>query len=221
MKLLGFTQIIKAHVFGISTLSSSSNIYNCFGTVDIQNKFRSEINTHHLTHNEPMQESVWNEINRKFVKECQLSTYGNQTTGNYQTINKTTKINRFRADMSSYLMTVEHTGIDETTIDDIINRTKTMIRPTSYYSILLMEDNYSGIEYHWCVIPNNYHMFDTSRYIWEPCYANHGPKKGTQSGWKSKFVNISFNRSPKVLFHFELTDVRKYILASVKIKRID
>ena len=203
-------------------ICNKNNIYYCLKSPQITENFINEITGFHLIHNNPITESTWEYINTNIIKSTYKLTYyanGQHLSGkdltfnNWNISNKTCKCKNNNISVSSYRLTkvcdIKNYGISQNIINEINNRNKSF----EYYSILLRKELNNTITYYWCIVPEDYYIFNINKYNLIYKYN----KQNKVIGWQSKYYTIIFSMSSQLWFNFKFNDIKKYIVQSIDI----
>lgn len=186
----------------------------------VSTKFEEEISGYHLINDNPIKESLWEEINCNIVSDtCKVDYSGNSNHksgidtqfNNYKISNKTAKVlKNGKISISSYRLTSVCSDKNIGNSQDIINEIKNRDNNFDYYSILLRkeEKDTKYITYIWCMIPKSLNIFNMDAKNLEIKYG----KNKKKVGWKSKYYDITFSMSSQLWFHFHIDDITKFII---------
>ena len=211
-------------------LCVNNNIYSSFKNPSIRTNFEKELIGYHIINNEPLKESVWEEINRNIVSSHHIITegaHGNHLSGkdnkfdNWKISNKTSKMGAHnKISISSYRLSSvcdkDECGNMDTIMDEINKRDASF----DYYSILIRDElNETLYDYHWYIIPKDYYVFNVEKFTWDKKIGKQGKNKGKQTGWTSKYKDITFSMSSQLWFYFTKEDISKYLIHNVVIDK--
>ena len=202
----------------------------------ISDNFVKCVNGYHLINDDPIKETMWEDINAQVLTESgivvDLQSNGSHKPGADLTCsfgglsNKSTQyeLDKKSFKVSSYRLTTVCSDKMPGNIEDIIaeiNRRKNF----KYYSIIVRNEESAEIQYDWYLIPSDCPQFDPSFYKWTPKFGKQGKNKGVVVGWETNTINgssmaISFSMSSQLWIKITITDeMKKNKIAGSKVKK--
>ncbi len=197
--------------------------------------FSKAIKGYHLLHDEPVKESMWEDINAEILTTsgCDVSSKssGSHKSGKDITCslgtfsNKSAKygIGGNNFSISSYRLTTVCSDKTPGKIEDIkaeINKRKNF----THYSIIVREEVGDEILYEWYLIPCDYPVFNPDSYEWEHTLGKTGKNKDAITGWNTNLLNgsmmkITFSMSSQLWITVIVTeDMAQFVIGSCRVK---
>jgi hypothetical protein len=191
---------------------------------EVKKRFKQEILGYHMINSNPVKESVWEDINANIVSDhCVITeqALGNHLSGidmkfnNWRISNKTAKISGNRIRLSSYRLTSVCNNRNIGCKDDIVDEIERRDGTFDYYSLLLRSESNNILTYNWYVVPNDILIFDAGAHGWE--YKLKKDDGTTVTGWKSKYMDITFSMSSQLWYRFDESDIEDYKILDVEV----
>ena len=207
--------------------SCNDSLFNKLKQENVSQKFQKEVQGYHLLCEAPVKEALWEEINKNVAScVCNVTDQakGNHASGvdmqfdNCGISMKSAKLDKTKISISSYRLTTvcsdKNPGEPVEILKEINNRDSSF----QYYSILLRQELKDDIlQYHWCFIPKSSPLFKIVETDFKPKIGKTGKNKGTQVGWETKYMSISFSMSSQLWIHFTFDDIKQYIISSITV----
>lgn len=209
------------------------HINDKYELIDIN--FKKCVKGYHLINQSCINQSIWEDINALIFSSLGIEIYftsnGSHSSGMDinssigKISNKSAKYskNKKSIDISSYRLTTvcnaRKCGNSQEIIQEINKR-----KNFDYYSCIVRDESKNGyISYDWLLIPSNYMFLEPYNYIWEPTIGKIGKNKDIQIGWNTNVINgcnmsIVFSMSSQLWIHLNMTEIKKFIIASVTVK---
>jgi hypothetical protein len=200
----------------------------------ISDNFVKCVNGYHLVNNDPIKETMWEDINAQVLTESgidvKLQSNGSHKPGADLTCllgglsNKSTQyeVDKKSFKVSSYRLTTVCSDKMPGNIEDIIAEINSR-KNFNFYSIIVRHDNGCEIEYDWYLIPSDYPQFNPSFYKWTPKFGKQGKNKGMVVGWETDTIDgssmsISFSMSSQLWLNINITEeIKKFNIVSCKV----
>lgn len=203
---------------------------------NLSDNFTKCIEGYHLINDEPIKESIWENINALTLTEsgCIVTSQSNGShkpgsdlscsLGNLSNKTATYDSKNESFSVSSYRLTTVCGDKTPGNIEDIhaeITRRKNF----NYYSILVRSEKDNAIHYDWYLIPSDYTKLNPSSYNWIPKVGKRGKKKGSTIGWETNkmegsSMSIEFSMSSQLWIEIVITEeMKQFIIASCKVTK--
>ena len=194
---------------------------------NVSQRFQKEVQGYHLICEAPIKEALWEEINKNIascVCDVKDEAKGNHKSGKDMQFDdfgismKSAKLDKKKISISSYRLTTVCSDKNPGEPTEIVKEINKRDSSFQYYSILLREELEGNIlQYYWCVIPKTSPLFNIVETDFKPKMGKTGKNKGTQVGWETKYISISFSMSSQLWIHFTFDDIKQYIISSIKV----
>jgi len=211
-------------------LKSITDIFEKCELLDVN--FKKCVTCYHLINETVIKETMWESINSQILESSGIAVYSKSngshssgmdidcSLGKFSNKSSIYSNNKKKCKMSSYRLTEicseKKCGTPIEIIEEITKR-----KNFDYYSFIVRDDekNNDTIIYDWLIIPSDYSVLDPSSYTWEPTIGKNGKNKNTQIGWNTNEINgckmsVRFSMSSQLWIEIEMTDMKKFIIAS-------
>jgi hypothetical protein len=191
---------------------------------------------YHLVNDDPIKEAPWEDINAIILNAsgCPVTSQSggsHKSGGDIQCSmggfsNKSTQYDpgcgSFK--ISSYRLTTVCSDKTPGKIEEIIAEIQRR-KDFTYYSIIVREEDETGILYDWYLIPSDFPAFNPASYTWHPKLGKIGKNKGAVVGWETETLDgssmsITFSMSSQLWMDIAVTkEMKKFVVGSCKVAK--